>query len=216
MSNTYIKDLMTNRKSARDFDNTQKISDQDLNEILQATRMTPSAFNLMNLRLLIIDANSSLKPSLVSLFYNQKNFINADKCLLFVSDKANKILNHTIAKSVDAIFKPEQSQIADKFKHNIISATAILANANELDHWSKTTAHIASGVATVAAASLDIDSCIIGGFNAKQLNELLIENNYLTNDEQVVLAMSLGYVNKNIQPKPKIRMPQHEFATFAK
>ncbi|MBY7704845.1 nitroreductase family protein [Vibrio harveyi] len=75
---------------------------------------------------------------------------------------------------------------------------------------------MASGVATVAAASLGVDSCIMGGFNANQLNEILIENNYITNDEQVVLAMVLGYVNPNIIPKAKTRIDEKEFVTFVK
>ncbi|AJM71690.1 NAD(P)H-dependent oxidoreductase [Mycoplasma yeatsii] len=216
MSNINVKDLMLNRKSARDFDTTKKISDKDLQDILTATRMTPSAFNLMNLRLLVIDSESELKSQLIPLFYNQKNFINADKCILFVSDKSNKILNHTIDKTISSIFTKEQEEIAQKFRNNVVNSTTMLAKYNELDNWSKTTAHIASGVATVAAASLNIDSCIMGGFNANQLNEILIENNYLTSDEQVVLAMVLGYVNPNIIPKAKIRIDEKEFVTFVK
>ncbi|UKS54247.1 NAD(P)H-dependent oxidoreductase [Mycoplasma feriruminatoris] len=216
MQKEYIKELMLNRKSARDFDPIKSISDQDLEIILTSMRMAPSAFNLMNLRLLIIDRNCSFKPELASLFYNQLNFINADKVILFVSDKTNKILNYTIDKTVNKMFNETQVEIANKFKNNLVNATNRLAQTNELDHWSKTTAHIAAGIGTVACASLNIDSCIIGGFNAKVLENFFIEKNYLSEDEQIVLTMSLGYMNKSLKPKPKIRIDEEEYITFIK
>ncbi|WP_434335991.1 nitroreductase family protein [Mycoplasma capricolum subsp. capricolum] len=216
MQKEYIKELMINRKSARDFDPNQKISDEDLKIILTAMRMSPSAFNLMNLRLLIIDRNCNFKSELSPLFYNQLNFINADKVILFISDKTNKILNHTIDKTVNKMFNETQVEIANKFKNNVINATNRLAQLNELDHWSKTTAHIAAGIATVAAASLNIDSCIIGGFNAKVLESFFINKQYITEDEQIVLTMSFGYMNKSVKPKPKIRIDENEYITFIK
>ncbi|UZK64012.1 nitroreductase family protein [Mycoplasma mycoides subsp. capri] len=216
MQKEYIKELMLNRKSARDFDLNKSISDQDLEIILTSMRMSPSAFNLMNLRLLIIDRNSSFKTELSPLFYNQLNFINADKVILFVSDKTNKILNHTIDKTVNKMFNETQVEIANKFKKNVVNATSQLAQINELDNWSKTTAHITAGIATIAAASLNIDSCIIGGFNAKVLETFFIQKNYLSEDEQIVLTMSFGYMSKSIKPKPKIRIDENEYITFVK
>ncbi|ATZ19406.1 NAD(P)H-dependent oxidoreductase [Mesoplasma entomophilum] len=51
-------------------------------------------------------------------------------------------------------------------------------------------------VAPVVAASLDIDTCMIGGFNAKVLGEYLIQEGLMYNYETPFITIAFGKSTK--------------------
>jgi nitroreductase len=68
---TKIIDSLNWRYATKSFDTTKKVSDEDLNEIIETFRLTPSSFGLEPWKLIVIE-NEGLKNELVNYSYNQK------------------------------------------------------------------------------------------------------------------------------------------------
>ena len=80
MNNTL--DALNWRYAAKSFDTTKKVSQSDLDDIIESFRLSPSSFGLEPWKLIVIE-NEGLKNELVNYSYNQKQVGESSQLLVF-------------------------------------------------------------------------------------------------------------------------------------
>jgi nitroreductase len=104
--NQSVKELMQQRRSARRFRMDYEIADHDLDQIVEAIRMSPASYGALNTRVIVMK-RGKFKDSLNNLFYNQDNFTQASAYIIFVNDKAEIICDQTMIYTTELIFKDD-------------------------------------------------------------------------------------------------------------
>jgi len=74
------------RYATKDFDPTKKVSEADLEEIIEAFRLTPSSFGLEPWKLVIVE-NPEIREKLQVYSWNQSQITKASHLLVFVRVK---------------------------------------------------------------------------------------------------------------------------------
>lgn len=180
----------------------EKISEEDLNTILEAIRLTPTAYGLQPYKVIVTD-NQQLLDDIYEKSCPQIVVKQASHLLIF---KSNKKLDVDYMEGYLRELKRarnESDEYVDNYRakiQKVIDNPAI----NKFS-WMIRQTYIALGFAMFAAAELGIDSTPIEGFNPTTLNELLGLN---TDVEEAVVLLTLGYRDAetdHLVDKPKVR-----------
>jgi nitroreductase len=159
------------RYATKKFDNTKKVSNEDLEKLKEAVRLSASSFGLQTYKVLIIE-DVDIKNKLGEVSYNQ---IHAkENSHLFVLCNYTKIDDSYIDEYVSLTAKTRGVEV-EKLKGygNFMKETIGRFPNESLQTWTAKQAYIALGNLLAAAGELQIDACPIEGFNAKQYNEIL-------------------------------------------
>lgn len=207
-------ELMTKRRSARLFDENKTISETNLKKILETMRLSPASYGLFNVRLLVLP-RSKFRNQLNEIFYNQKNFVSASHYIIFLVDSGEQIRNHTLYETADGIFGKESSPQKSAYLERFLKVyEAKFWNREEMaNDWSARQAYIVGGVATVTAATYDIDTCMMEGFDNLKLQKILLQKGLIHNYQIPVLGLALGYPDLNYKYLPKARLDFENYVT---
>lgn len=173
-----FQSLVKERRSCRNYDKTKKVPSDVLERIVDAALLSPSACNS--------------QPWFVH--YTNKAEL-CDKIATATQDMGfNKFASGCTAFAVISQQKPN---LTEKIG---VSATKRDFVGNDIGLL---TAHM-----TLAAKAEGVDTCILGLFNEKKLNEAL----ELNADNKIALVVAFGYASEGDQPKPKKRKARNEVA----
>ena len=182
----------------------EKISEKDLNTILEAIRLTPTAYGLQPFKVITTD-NQELLEEIYEKSCPQIVVKQASHLLIF---KAKKKLDEEYVEGYLTELKRVRNATDEYIDGYRTKIRKVIENpAINKFSWMIRQTYIALGFALVAAAELSIDSTPIEGFNAKVLNELLRLD---TDSEEAVVLLTLGYRNAeedHLAKQPKIRKP---------
>lgn len=78
-------DVIRKRRSVRSYDPENKISREELTEILRQATLAPSAANLQPWRFLVIDS-PALKQKLLPIAFNQQQLVEASAVIAVLGD----------------------------------------------------------------------------------------------------------------------------------
>ena len=182
----------------------EKISEEDLNIILEAIRLTPTAYGLQPFKVIVTEDKALL------------NEIFEKSCPQIVVQQCSHLLIFKVRKKLDAEyvegFLSEMKCIRNSSEEYIANFRSKINKVIENPainkfSWMIRQTYIALGFALVAAAQLGIDTTPIEGFNSQALNQLL---NLDTDTEEAVVLLTLGYRNDkedHLGDLPKIRKP---------
>lgn len=182
----------------------QKISVRDLNIILEAIRLTPTAYGLQPFKVIVTE-NKDLLNEIFEKSCPQVVILQCSHLLIF---KAKKKLDTEYVEGYLKEMKRLRNstdEYIDRYRykiHKVIENPQI----NKFS-WMIRQTYIALGYATIAAAELGIDTTPIEGFNEKALNEILQLD---TEKEETVVMLTLGYRDAKedkLIDLPKIRKP---------
>ncbi|NBW57936.1 NAD(P)H-dependent oxidoreductase [bacterium] len=196
--NMFIESL-EHRYATKKFDEKRKISQEQLDRILEAGRLSPSSYGLQPYRFVVIE-DYKTRQEISPACYQQPQ-INAASHLILL--QVRKTIDIAFINTYIELIATERSMpIASltEFKNMIIGSTIGHPQA-EVFSWSSKQAYIALGFMIFAAALEKIDACPMEGFHAVNLDELLKTDA----DYQTVALLTLGY-----------RDSQDPFADFKK
>ncbi len=189
--------------------NNKKVSNEDLEQLLEAISLSASSIGMQSYRLLIID-NPVLKKELGEGSFNTQI---AESSHLLVFAAFNSIDQEIIDNYIQFVAKERGTSIAelDDFK-NMVSSYLLARTDTENFIWSTKQAYIGLGTGLIAAASLKIDTTPMEGFDAEKFDKLLgLKEKNLSS----VVVLALGYRDEendwNAKLK-KVRIPVDEFA----
>ena len=171
MEKTFME-AMDFRHACKIFDETKKISDEDINYILEAGRKSPSSFGMEPWKFLVI-TNQELKEKLKPVCWNQPQITTCSHLVVILA-------------AIDAV-KPASGVVERKFKRREMPQEKVdfyinlyashLANTLSSDEniysWTAKQTGIAMGNMMTAAAIKGVDSCAIEGFEKEKVEEIL-------------------------------------------
>lgn len=206
-----ITDLLQWRYAAKRMTG-EKVEDEKINEILEAAHLAPSGIGLQPYEIIVIK-DPEIKKQILPIAMNQPQIVESSHLLLFAvwdeytKERIDHVFDHLILK---------QNKNADAYLNQRNFAKTFFGNMSieENFHHAAKQANIALGLAIVAAASEEIDSTPMEGFDPIALDEFLqLSSKGLRSS----MLLALGYRDTendwNLKNE-KVRKPFEEFVTF--
>ena len=209
MQNKFM-DAMDFRHACKIFDDTKKISNEDMRYILEIGRKSPSSFGMEAWKFLVI-TNEELKAKLRPACWNQVQVTSCSHLVVVLTGINNaKIESGEVEKRFMRRDMPQAS--LDKYMEVYANHLANTLSSDENIYcWTARQTYIAVANMMSGAAFIGIDSCPIEGFEKEKVEEILGLD---TTKFQLSLVLPFGY-RLNPQPK-KIRLAFDEVVEFIK
>ena len=197
------------RHAVKAYDPNKKISQEDLNTILESARLAPTSSGLQPFRIIVVE-NQELKEKMVAGALNPEVMRDSSHVLVFAAwdsysnEKIDKVYDyHTDVRDLP---RGRFESYTDKIKE-------IYGAQTPEEHFAHTArqTYIALGIALAQAAELKIDSTPAEGFSNEVVDEVLgLKELGLKS----VSLLYLGYrdeANDWLSSMKKVRIPMDEF-----
>lgn len=175
--------LLQFRFACKLFDETRKLPRGDLDFVLNAGRMSPSSLGIEPWRFIAVE-DPTLRRHLRPACWNQSQITTCSAIIVIQALKAE--------------LAPETGY-ARRMLRRLVASEAEADEAMEIYHdiargdvaaWSVAQCHLAAAHMMLAAASLGVDSCPMGGFEPAAVAEVLkIDRTQV----EIALLVALGY-----------------------
>ena len=219
LSNQDIITTFTNRFTAKKFDPSRTISDEDWNTLLEAARLSPTSFGFEPWNIIVVQ-DVALRETLRNsgVWGAQGTLPTASHFIIFTA-KTGEALTPTgehitrILTTVKHMPAEAQQGLIERFTH-FLDKDFALTTPTLRHQWAARQAYIALGNMLTVAALRGIDSQPIEGFDIERVTAILTERGLIDPaiDRPVVMA-SFGYRDMDITPKT--RRPLNEVVTWA-
>lgn len=159
------------RYATKKFDPTKKLTKEQLEQLLEAMRLTATSYGLQPYKFLIIE-NPALRATIRTHSWNQPQVTDASHLIAICSyttlDESfvDRYVDSIVA--VRGVTKESLSQYREMMVHSIKIRTP-----ENLADWAKRQSYIALGFLLSAAAELRIDACPMEGFDPQKVDEVL-------------------------------------------
>ena len=189
--------------------NGEKVTQDKVNQIIEAARLAPTSSGLQPFRIIVI-TNPELKAKIQPIAFGQTQITDSSHLLIFAAWD-----NYT-EENVSEVFKrtnaerglPENNN-ADYFD-NVVKTLAGKTPEESFLHTAKQ-AYLAFGVAITEAATLKVDATPMEGFDAGKLDELL---DLKSHGLKSTTLLPLGYRDEAgdwLANLKKVRTPMEDF-----
>ncbi|SNR78260.1 Nitroreductase [Maribacter sedimenticola] len=205
-----VLDKLNWRYATKMFDASKKVSEEDLNILLDAARLTASSYGLQPYHFYVIE-DKDVRSKLRKASYDQPQITDASHLLVL----ANKPTfdESLVDNYIDNIIKTRGVSKGDVEGYSNMMKGALmgLPDAHK-NSWTSNQTYIALGNLLTIAAEMEIDTCPMEGFDKAQYNEILglAENNL---NAAVVLAVGYRSKEDKTQHYPKVRYSKEEIIT---
>ena len=199
------------RYATKKFDASKKVSDQDLETLMEATRLSASSYGLQPYHVFVI-TDQEVKEKLKPASWNQSQITDASHLIVFANatDFGEELVDDYLTNMSETRSIPLEGLkgYADLMKSKLMELTT-----EEKSNWTARQAYIAFGNLMQAAAELKIDTCPMEGFEADKYNEILGLNDKNLN---AAVVLPIGYRSEEdaTQHLPKVRKSKEELFTL--
>ena len=192
-----LKEITKHRRTVKIYDSSKKISDGDLNQILDFVYQSPTSMNWQTAKVVVVKSDSKI----FSKFGENTNGFNWSK----VKDAPITLYFLAPTEELKTQYAIKRGRIALKGTKEVISDEEAIASqsfglgfiSEKIDGgfqaWAARQNYITMSFAVIAASTLGIDSTIQEGINADVIKDIFVEENIMDPGEHVVLAVSMGY-----------------------
>jgi nitroreductase len=207
--NDYIEKLKW-RYATKKFNPEKEVSEDDLETLLEAIRLSASSYGLQPYEVIVIkdeEVRNKLKPAA----FSQPQVTDASYLLVFAyrTDIDQNYVDHFIKSNSEIRDKPEE-----EFKglKEMIENSVLTFSDEEKEAWAARQAYIALGNLLSAAAHLKVDACPMEGFNPEEFDKLL---DLRSKNLKSVALTTLGYRSEDdqLQHENKVRKSKEELFT---
>jgi len=209
MKNDFMK-AMNFRHACKLFDDERKISDKDMNFILECARKSPSSFGMEAWKYLVI-TNQALKEKLKPACWNQSQITSCSHLVVVLA-------------GIDSV-KPQSGIVEKRFARRDMPQEKLnfylglyeshlketLSSDENIYAWTAKQTYIAAGNMMTGAAFIGIDSCPIEGFEKLAVEKIL---NLDTEKFQLAMILPFGYRIK--EQSEQIRLSHEEVVEYIK
>lgn len=210
IKDSFIKTLNF-RHACKAFDSNKKISEDDLNFILEAGRLSPSSFGLEPWKFVVIENHKLLDKLLPVVWGGTGKFGFASHIVLLLAKTAH--FTHHTSQYVESMFRDTHQFPEDmiEFRKSLVKGHQLehfdfLKDEQQLTQWACRQVYIALSQMLIASAMLKIDSCPIEGFTVKKVSEV-IEKEMNINPKQYFPACFVAFGYRVNEPREKTRLP---------
>lgn len=215
-----LKETLNWRYTTKEFDSSKKISKEDMDQIKNLLRMSPSSVNLQPWRFIIAETEEGkariAKGTKGFYQFNEPKILDASVVVLFCS-KIN--VDEDYYKHIADTEDDDGRFPNETVKNGFLGAVKAFADIHKYDmkdlqHWMEKQVYLNIGSFLLGVASLEIDATPMEGIDVKALDEEfgLREQGYTS-----LVAVSLGYRAdsdfNSTDKTPKSRLAEREIIT---
>ena len=182
-------EMMDFRHACKIFDETKKITDEDMHYILEVGQKSPSSFGMEAWKFLVI-TNDKLREELKPFCWNQVQITTCSHLVVVLAGidtlkvesgvVSSQLMRRNLAKDkLNSFIELYASHLNDT-----------LSSDEKIYQWSARQTYIASANMMSAAAFIGIDSCPIEGFEKENVEKVLKLD---TSKFQVAMMLPFGY-----------------------
>ena len=205
-----ILENRTWRYATKKFDSSKKISNEELNLLLEATRLSASSYGLQPYHVLVI-TNPEIREQLKPVSWGQSQVTDASHLIVFAHQKdfGGELVDDYLANVSETRNIPVDTLkgYGDFAKSKLVD----LPQTTKED-WAAKQVYLALGNLMQAAAELKIDTCPMEGFEAEAYNTILNLND---KNLSASVVLPLGYRSEEDQTQhlAKVRKSNQELFT---
>lgn len=195
------------RYATKQFDSKKRLTQEDLNTILNAINLAPSSYGLQPFNVIVVE-DPSIKEKLKPVAYNQGQITDASQIIIFAAN--NNISDTHIDAFLKRISKTTGAPLEALAEYKSMMKSKInTSTPDELFAWASKQCYIALGFLLTTCAQMNIDACPMEGFEPDKFDDIL--NLKERNLNSVVIA-TVGYRSSEdkYQLSPKVRKELNE------
>lgn len=199
------------RYATKKFDNSKKVSDEDLETLLEATRLSASSYGLQPYHVIVV-SDQEIKEKLKPASWGQSQITDASHILVFANftDFGEDLVDDYLSNVGNTRNIPTENL---KGYSDFMKSKLMDLSSETKENWTSKQAYIAFSNAMHAAAELKIDTCPMEGFESEAYNEILgLKERNL--NAAVVLAVGYRSQEDETQHLPKVRKTKEELFTL--
>ncbi len=183
-----ILDCLNWRYAVKKFNSNKKVSNENLEKILQGFTLTASSFNLQPWWIVVVE-NQELKDKLFEYSYYQEQIKDCSHLLVLCrkTDLSEKLVDDLIDSLVE---KSGMKKNNFESYENMMRWFLSRLDDNRKISWAEKQVYIALGNLLDVCACLEIDSCPMEWFDKQKYDEILnLQEKWLSS----VLVLPIGY-----------------------
>lgn len=186
---TKFMEAMNFRHACKAFDETKKISDEDINFIMEVARKSPSSFGMEGWKFLVV-TNDELKKKLRPYCWDQVQITSCSHLIVVLSAIESVKVESGIPRK-----RFERRELGKEKTDFYMGLYAnhlkdVLLSDDNIYSWTTRQTYIAVGNMMTAAACIGIDSCPIEGLEKENVEKVLGLD---TTKYQLSMLLPLGY-----------------------
>jgi len=197
------------RHACKEFDSNKKISKEDFNFILETGRLSPSSFGFEPWKFIIVQ-NEEIREKIKTVTWGGQKQIPTASHFVIVLSRTKEHLNYD-SEYIQSFMKDVQQlpeeviEMKGKFFKDFIQKDFKIDESDRLFfEWGARQTYLALGNMMTSASMIGIDSCPIEGFDKKQAEEILKQENLIPETGFGISCMvAFGYRIQD--PRPKTR-----------
>jgi nitroreductase len=218
ISKKHVIEAFKFRHATKEFDATKKLSDEDINFILQTANLSPSSFGFEPWHFVVVQ-DQELRELLKPVAWGAPVKLDtASHFILGLTMKApmTKWDSAYIMRMMKEVkqFPEDVVEMYSKFYREFQERDFDLDTDKKLFDWAAKQCYIALGNMLTAAALVGIDSCPIEGFHQEKAENLLKEKFDVDTDKYGLSYMVAFGHRKEEPPHPKTRRSLEEIVTW--
>lgn len=166
-----ILDAMNWRYSPDEFDKNKKLSDKELDTLLQAVILSPSSYGLQPWKFIVVK-NTELREKIKAIGYGQNKITDASDLVVFAVEK--NIDSKLVDKYMASISKIRNVSLESlKGFSSMINGVISNMTPSQRIEWATRQLYIALGVMITSGAVNGIDIGPMEGFDTVKCDEIL-------------------------------------------
>lgn len=198
------------RYATKAFDPSKKVSEADLNEILEALVLTPSSFGLQPWHFVVVESQEK-KEALLEHSWKQRQVVDASHHIVFTVPATFGAAD--VEKYVSEIAKRRGQDVSELegYKGMMLGFFSRM-NPEQIEVWAKNQVYIALGNLMSVLAVKGIDGCPMEGIVQSEYDKVL---GLTEKGLKTVVACPIGYRSSEDKyaTAAKVRYPQSELVT---
>ena len=189
--------------------NGEKIPQDKLERILEATRLVPSSYGLTPYNVIVVE-NQKLKEELQGACYGQTQLVDSSAVLVFAT--WDEVTEHSVGNYINEIAKQREIPVESlNGLQDMMNGSLTNMTHEQKISWAQRQAYIGLGFALTAAAVEEIDSTPMEGFVPESVDTVLgLQELGLKS----VVVLPLGYrdtENDSLSTLKKVRWDNDKF-----
>ncbi|QGS51607.1 nitroreductase family protein [Spiroplasma tabanidicola] len=190
-----IYDLMKNRRSAKRYDTSFKIKEDQLKELLEVVRYSPSSYGMEAYKVYCI-VNEKIKEELFHAWHNQPATKEASALFIWTVFKEDYMRKIHMPKQISEIIDPTSDK-AEPYIRNGIEHFLKSQNVS-MQQWLERQVYISLGAVVIAVEDMSLDCCPVEGFSRLETDRILEKYMIINSEiETSTVCLFLGKIDKN-------------------
>jgi nitroreductase len=189
--------------------NGEKIPQDKLERILEATRLAPSSYGLTPYNVIVVE-DQKLKEELQGACYGQTQLVDSSAVLVFAT--WDEVTEHSVGNYINEIAKQRETPVESlNGLQDMMNGSLTNMTHEQKISWAQRQAYIGLGFALTAAAVEEVDSTPMEGFVPESVDTVLgLQELGLKS----VVVLPLGYrdtENDSLSTLKKVRWDNDKF-----